>query len=221
MNIQDILGTGNQITQNTKGQGKQELGQEDFMKLLVAQMQNQDPSNPADNSQFLSQIAQFKMVDGIDGLGESFDGIAGNFFTNQAMSAAQLVGREVLTDSNYGWFEAGKSLDGVIEIPEFTEALNIQVRDSHGKLLKTIDKGDFSDGALHFSWNGLNEQDEAQGSGDYVVTATALVDGSNKALPVQLFNTVESITLNRTGNNVQLQLNNNESVNFSGVSQYR
>ncbi len=77
-----------------------ELGQEDFLKLLVAQLKNQDPNNPADNGEFLGQIAQFSMVSGIDDLGVSFDGIASSLYTSQAMQAAELVGKHVLIETN-------------------------------------------------------------------------------------------------------------------------
>lgn len=221
MDINQLLGASTATTQNGKGVGKKELGQEDFMKLLVAQMKNQDPSNPSDNAQFLSQISQFTMVDGIEDLGNSFDNIAGSFFTNQAMSASQLVGRQVLSESNTGWLQENQSLDGMIEVPEFTEALNIQVRDSAGRLVKTLDSRTFGAGPHAFSWNGLNEQDEVQPFGEYSILATALVNGKQQGLPVQLYNTVESITLNRAGNHVELQLDNNQSVSFTGINQYR
>lgn len=221
MNIDQLLGTSTATTQNSKGVGKKELGQEDFMKLLVAQMKNQDPSNPSDNAQFLSQISQFKMVDGIDGLGDSFDKISGSFFSNQAMSASQLVGRQVLSESNSGWLQANQSLDGVIAVPELTEALNIQVRDSAGRLVKTVDSSTFGAGSHPFSWDGSNEKGEVQPFGEYSILATALVNGKQQGLPVQLYNTVESITLNRAGNHVELQLDNNQSISFSGINQYR
>lgn len=220
MNIQELFGSTPQA-QVTRGKGQQELGQEDFLELLVAQMKNQDPSNPADNAQFLSQIAQFSMVDGIEGLNNSFDSIAGNFFTNQAMSASQLVGRQVLSDSSSGWLHEGRTLDGVIGIPEFADAVNVQVRDNYGKLVKTLDAGGFEAGQLPFSWDGSNEQGEPMMPGEYSVTATALVDGVSQALPVKLYNTVESITLNRTGNKVELLLDNNQLIGFSGVTEYR
>ncbi len=220
MNIQDLLGASAQ-TQNTKGKGKQELGQQDFLALLVAQIKNQDPSNPADNGQFLSQIAQFSMVDGIEKLGTSFDSIAGNYFTGQAMSASQLVGREVLTESNSAMLAEDGTLQGVVSIPELAQGLNVQVRDSQGRLVKTLDTTGFRQGDWNLNWNGSNEKDEVQAPGEYLVIATALVDGKHQALPVQLYNTVESITLNRSGNNVELQLANNQTINFSAVSQYR
>jgi flagellar basal-body rod modification protein FlgD len=220
VNIQDILGESAQ-TQSSKGKGQKELGQQDFLALLVAQMKNQDPSNPADNGQFLSQIAQFSMVDGIEKLGTSFDSIAGNYFTGQAMSASQLVGRDVLAESNTAMLQDGGSLQGLVEIPELATGLNVQVRDSSGRLVKTLDSTGFREGNWALNWNGANETGELQAPGEYMVLATALVDGKHQALPVQMYNTVESITLNRAGNNVELQLGNNQSINFSAVSQYR
>lgn len=220
MNIQDILGAGAQ-TPTTRGKGQQELGQQDFLALLVAQMKNQDPSNPADNAQFLSQIAQFSMVDGIDKLGTSFDSIAGNYFTNQAMSASQLVGRQVLTESNSALLQDGDVLGGVVGVPYEAQGLNVQVRDSQGRLVRTLDTTGFREGDWALNWDGANEKGEAQVPGEYYVIASALVNGKHQALPVQLYNTVDSITLNRSGNNVQLQLANNQTVNFSAVSQYR
>lgn len=220
MNIQDILGSSAQ-TQNTKGKGQKELGQEDFMKLLVAQMKNQDPSNPSDNAQFLSQIAQFSMVDGIENLGTSFDSIAGNFFTNQAMSASQLVGRDVLSESDTALLAEGGGISGFVSVPELADGLNVQIRDAQGRLVRTLDTQNFRDGEWPLEWDGTNDKGEVQAPGAYTVVATALQDGKQAALPVSLYNTVDSITMNRSGNNVELQLANNQRISFSEVSQYR
>jgi flagellar basal-body rod modification protein FlgD len=197
-----------------------ELGQDDFMKLLVAQMKNQDPNNPTDNGQFLAQIAQFSMVNGIDKLGTSFDSVAGSMSSTQAMQAASLVGRQVLSETNTASLLEGKPFTGVAEIPELADGLNIQVRDNYGKLVKTLNTPYFGAGQFEFSWDGTNELDEVQEPGEYSVTATALVNGKHLALPVQLYNTVESVTLERN-NQIQLDLDNKTRVNLSNISQYR
>ena len=200
-------------------QPKKQLGQEDFMKLLVAQMKNQDPSNPSDNGEFLAQIAQFSMVNGIDKLGKSFDGIATGLSSSQAMQAASLVGRQVLTDSNVVAMEEGTPVVGRLAVPEYAQGLNIQVRDPGGALIKTIDSAGMKTGVQAFSWDGKNERGEQQAAGDYVITATALVNGEQQAVPLQLYNTVESVY---TGDkNIELQLAGQQRVNFSQISQYR
>ncbi len=218
MNIQDILGA---PPARMAAGGKKELGQEDFLKLLVAQMKNQDPSNPAENGEFLSQIAQFSMVDGIDKLGSSFKGISNNFYAAQAMQAAELVGREVLTESGSVLWQDGEPVDGVVAVPEFTDGLNIQVRDIYGALVKTIDPGDYRDGTADFAWDGTGEDGELVQPGEYTITATALVDGTQQAVPVQTYSRVESITVDRGSSSVALHLQNRQDIKFSQVNQYR
>lgn len=218
MNIQDILGA---PPQKPLPGGNKELGQEDFLKLLVAQMKNQDPSNPADNGEFLSQIAQFSMVSGIDELGASVKGISSNYYATQAMQAAELVGREVLTETDLVQWEEGATVSGVVEVPPFTDGLNIQVRNIHGALVKTLDAGDYRDGDSNFSWDGTNEDGKPVDAGEYTISATVLVDGKQQAIPVQTFHRVESITIDRGSASVALHLQNRQSVGFSQVNQYR
>jgi flagellar basal-body rod modification protein FlgD len=220
MNIQELLG-GTTQTQNTRGKGQKELGQQDFLKLLVAQMKNQDPSNPADNGQFLSQIAQFSMVDGIERLGNSVEGISGNVQRGQGIAAAQLVGREVLTESDSAVLQPGAQLQGRVAVPDMAQGLNIQIRDISGRLIRTLDTAGFGEGVWDIEWNGMNEQGEAAAPGEYVVQATALVEGKQQALPVQMYNTVESVTLNRMNDEVALHLANNQTITLQQVSKYR
>jgi flagellar basal-body rod modification protein FlgD len=201
--------------------GKKELGQEDFLKLLVAQLKNQDPSSPADNAEFLSQIAQFSMVSGIDKLGTSFNGIAGSFYTTQAMQASELVGRQVLVDSDAVTLEEGATTDGVLQVPEFAELVKIQVLDQSGELVKTLDPGDYRSGTSVFTWDGSNEAGDVLSEGAFTIAATALVDGTQQALPVQLYHTVDSIAVKRGDNSVELRLRNDQQVPFSHISQYR
>ena len=219
MNIQDILGAPPPKAANG---GKKELGQEDFLKLLVAQMKNQDPGNPADNGEFLSQIAQFSMVSGIDKLGTSFQGISNNYYATQAMQAAELVGREVLTETDTVlWQEGDVDVQGVIQVPEFADGLNVQVRDIYGALVKTIDVGDYRAGDTNFAWDGTNEDDEKVAPGEYTITAAALVDGKQQAVAVQTYARVESITVDRGSSSVALHLKNQQRIHFSQVNQYR
>ena len=218
MDIQQLLNP--TAAPATGKKNSKELGQDDFMKLLVAQMKNQDPNNPTDNGQFLAQIAQFSMVNGIDKLGTSFDSVATSMGSTQAMQAASLVGRQVLTETNTASLQEGQTLGGMTEIPDFADGLNIQVRDNYGKLVKTLNTQDFKAGDYAFNWDGTNELDEVQDPGEYSVTATALVNGKHLALPVQLYNTVESVTLERN-NQIQLELDNKTRVNLANISQYR
>ena len=71
-----------------------------FLKLLVAQMQNQDPLNPMDNAQVTSQMAQINTVTGIEKLNTTVQGLNGQFVQLQALQGASLVGRDVIVAGN-------------------------------------------------------------------------------------------------------------------------
>ena len=90
--------------------GSNELGQADFLELMVAQLKNQDPTKPMDNSEFLSQMAQFSMVNGIEGLNTSFSSVSESILGSQGLQAATLLDRQALVDSPWGHFDGVTSV---------------------------------------------------------------------------------------------------------------
>ena len=76
------------------------LGQEDFLKLLMTQLQNQDPMKPMDNGEFMGQMAQFSTVQGITEMGESVDNLVGIYQGQQLSNNASMIGKQALVDGN-------------------------------------------------------------------------------------------------------------------------
>ena len=114
--------------------------QDRFMKLLVAQMKNQDPLNPMDNAQMTSQIAQINTVSGIEKLNTTVDSLRASFVSLQAQGAAQLVGRDVLVEGSglnlvNGAARAGLDLDGS------ASAVKVEILDSAGRTVQTMNLG--------------------------------------------------------------------------------
>ena len=82
----DALGLG--ATAAAKKKSSTELGQQDFLSLMTAQLKNQDPTKPLDNNEFMSQMAQFSTVSGISDLNKSFATFASSLYSNQSLQAA-------------------------------------------------------------------------------------------------------------------------------------
>lgn len=198
-----------------------ELGQEDFLKLLVAQLKNQDPSNPVENSEFLGQIAQFSMVSGIDGLGESFDSVASSLFSTQAMQASQLVGKDILIETNVADLGDSGSVDAVLESSSSASNVKIFVEDQSGLLVRTIDLGNITAGSTKYNWNGADNGGEPAPAGPYTLRAEGLVDGSLQGIATQIFSRVESISVDRGNTSVSLELSGNRSVGISQVKEFK
>ena len=200
---------------------KDELGQEDFLKLLVAQLKNQDPSNPVENGEFLGQIAQFSMVSGIDSLGVSFDSVASSLFSTQAMQASQLVGKDILIETNTAEFIEGESIEGVLESQTSASNVKIFVENQSGQLVRTLDLGNIVAGSTKFNWNGIDSGDAQAPSGSYTLRAEAFVDGSLQGVPVQIFSRVQSISVDRDNTSVSLELSGNRSVGIGQVREFK
>ncbi len=216
--IEQIFGP---TTNRTAPKSSNELGQEDFLKLLVAQLKNQDPSNPADNGEFLGQIAQFSMVSGIDALSVSFDGIAGSLYASQAMQATQLVGNEVLFETDSATLTDTESVEGVLELADRASGIRVQIHDASGSLVRVIDVGNANAGMHRFNWDGLDEDGNRSVAGEYVVTAEGLIDGELQGVTLHLFSKVDSVSVDRANTNILLHLANGDSVGISQIREYR
>ena len=218
MNIDKV--TGAVLTPATSPKTEQ-LGQEDFLKILVAQMNNQDPTNPADNAEFLGQMAQFSMVSGINSLGTSMDGVATTVDASRTLQASALVNREVLVESSSIKLESGRSVDGLIPgIPGAT-AVNVQVRDRAGNLVKTLPVQDIGNQRLAFAWDGTSETGQRMTESDFTLSATALVGTEQVTVPAYSFVRVQSVQVDPESKNVSLILSNNQTTSLSQISQYR
>ena len=197
-----------------------ELGQEEFMRLLVAQLNNQDPTKPMDNFEFLSQIAQFGTVSGIQDMQESLTGVGNSLVSTRAMQASSLAGREVVTMSDRALFESGGKIQGIVDIPDNASSIQIQISDSAGQQVKTIDIGSVGAGARKFSWDGSVSEDKSISPGRYNLKATAVIDGEVKAVDVYGSARVNSVSIGAGGAEISLNLDSGKTVSYAEVLQY-
>eukprot|EP00456_Euglypha_rotunda_P013435 TRINITY_DN1402_c0_g1_i14.p1 TRINITY_DN1402_c0_g1~~TRINITY_DN1402_c0_g1_i14.p1 ORF type:complete len:224 (-),score=74.95 TRINITY_DN1402_c0_g1_i14:183-854(-) len=190
------------------------LDQQDFLKLMTVQIQNQDPLKPMENTEFFSQIAQFSTVSGIDKLQTAFSSLATQLSSSQSLQAASLIGRDVLVESSVGVL-GDNGLSGALDIPS-SGSVNLQIRDASGAVVRTIDLGTQSAGQLAFNWNGTDAQGEALPNGLYRISATVSGSGgSSVAATTYAVDQVSSVALGSDGLNVELA--SLGELPFSGV----
>jgi flagellar basal-body rod modification protein FlgD len=170
------------------------------MKLLVAQLNNQDPMNPMDNAQMTSQIAQINTVSGIQEVNESVKSLATQFASLQMMQGASLIGHEVLTEGNALNVNAGVG-KAAIELAGKADKVTIQVLSPGGQLLDTLNLGAMAAGRHTFEWNASNYK--GTGSPTFKVAAS----NGTQAVSSTSYgrSTIESVSSDATGMNVTLK----------------
>lgn len=203
-----------------KANKKTSLGQEQFLKLMTAQMTHQDPNEPMKNGEFLSQMAQFGTVSGIQDLQKSFADFANSIQSDQALQAAGLVGRYVAVPGGQGVLAAGGDISGKVNLESSTPSLQITVSSaSTGELIKTIDLGSQSAGAIPFTWDGTNTAGVLANPGAYKIQAMAAVDGKNVAQATDINAKVESVSMANGTNGMKINLVGADSVDFGQIKQ--
>ncbi len=201
-----------------KAGDRQHLGQEDFLKLMVTQLRNQDPLQPMENGKFLTQIAQFSQVSGLADLQKSFKDLSHSLVSNQALQAAALVGRRVLVPTATGDLTKGGQLQGQLDLPQATGSVRIRVQDEHGQTVRQFDLGPQPSGPVPFHWDGHKDDGSAAAPGTYHVVAEALVDGKREAVDVALANRVRAVTLGQ-GGGLSLDVAGVGTMAFSDIKQ--
>ena len=131
-----------------------ELGKNEFLKLMIAQLNNQDPLSPQENGDFIAQLAQFSSVEGIENLNTSMGSMATSFRSSQALQASALVGRTVLTEIDSAMLQPGGQVSGMIDLQSSTSDLKVNIANEAGVLVNQISLGSKERGEIHFVWTG-------------------------------------------------------------------
>ncbi len=192
--------------------------QDRFLKLLVTQMQNQDPLNPMDNAQVTTQLAQLNTVSGIEQLNKTLGQMAASSAAQQALQAAMLVGRDVLVAGDRLSFTGQPARFG-IEVPQAVDGLTITITDAKGQVVQAFQAGAQAQGATTFQWDGLDSAGNAVPHGVYGLSASARA-GSAAVTPVTLVGeTVQSVGSAADGS-IQLQLLGLGSVGIADIKRF-
>lgn len=172
--------------------------QDRFLKLLVAQLNNQDPLNPLDNAQMTSQIAQINTVTGIQQLNETVSSLASQFNALQMLQSSSMVGREVLAPGEAMWKD-GSTAKGSFDLDSGATAVSVQVLTAAGVPLETKQLGALAAGNHAFSWDA-----SAYPNTSLIYKVTATNNGDTVTSTTYTHDTVTGVGLDGSTLNLSL-----------------
>ena len=165
-----IFSSGNEATGSVK-KGVEE-SQDRFLKLLVTQMQNQDPLNPLDNAEVTSQLAQISTVTGLDKLNDTLKLMVSDLDAMRSLEATSMIGHGVLIPGSAMKLEDNAAIAGV-EFSQPVDELVISIKDSSGIAIRDIELGEQSKGINTFVWDGVTNSGTVAANGNYSFTVSA------------------------------------------------
>ncbi|MEI6897225.1 MAG: flagellar hook assembly protein FlgD [Psychromonas sp.] len=198
--------TAEQVAANADLESEQVLQQEDFFALLSQQLAYQDPFEPVDNSEMISQMASFTTAEGITALGTGFSGLQDVLTSSQSLQASTLVGQKVLIPQNEGYLADTGNLEGAINSKTGAYNATVTIENGAGAVIRTIHIGDIGSGNARFSWDGLDANGQRADKGTYIMKANGTVNGSGEELTVASYAHVESVSLGGGTAGVHLNL---------------
>ena len=172
---------------------QQTLGQADFLKLMTAQMQNQDPFNPVDNTQMVAQMAQFSSLAGITDMSTTLKSIADKLGATSASDAMAYIGRTVLTPGTTAFGRTSGGMAGAVELGAAATDVTVTISDANGQILNTQSLGPQTAGTVSYDWDGTLAGADA-GTGPFTVAVAARSGTGNVAATSLVWAPVESVS---------------------------
>ncbi|MFO8044939.1 MAG: flagellar hook assembly protein FlgD [Halomonas sp.] len=186
-----VLSTVNAGGAPTMGSRESDELRDNFMTLLITQLQNQDPLNPMENNELTTQLAQINTVSGIEQLNQTMEGITSQITAGQTMQAAGLIGQGVLVPGDRVLLEQGE--EGVahttpfgFELASSAESVKVSIMGGDGQVINRYDLGAIGAGVDSFRWDGKTSQGESAVPGAYRVRIEATND--DKPVAVEALN---------------------------------
>lgn len=192
----------------------QTLGIEEFLTLMTAQLKNQDPMKPLEGTEFISQLATFGTVSGVQEMKESMELLASSLRSTQTLNGSSMLGRDILAEADSFTHTQGGTVSGELQVPAGTTSLQVRITDSTGAVVREMTL-DTTQGTRTFTWDGLKTNGTPAESDTYKIEAVASVAGQSGSLPLMLSGRVSSVSI--VGSNLVLNTSALGAVDMTDV----
>ena len=191
----DTITAAYESTENDTEETEDALGQDAFLTMLVAQLQNQDPLNPADGTDFAVQLAQFSQLEQLMTLNDSIAALTESFAQKTDDNALDYIGKEITGNADTMYVDNGSVTGGFYNLTEPAE-IAITITDENGSVVKTIYPGQQDAGSHILSWDGTDSTGNSVEDGTYQYTVLANDGNGYSEVSTSVSGTVDGVTYN-------------------------
>ncbi len=170
------------------------LGKNDFLKLLVTQLQNQDPLNPMDNTQFTAQLAQFSSLEELQNINSSIETLHLSQKAIHNTQALALIGKSVVAPGDKITLSATGADTLYFNLESDAAEATVHIYDAAGNLAASKAQGALEAGRHAFAWDGTDDIGTLLDQGTYsVVVLAADANGKDVTATTSVAGTVERV----------------------------
>jgi flagellar basal-body rod modification protein FlgD len=191
----------------TSAEDKSVLDKDDFLQLLLVELQYQDPTEPMDSEKILSQTSELATLEASENTNKALSELAASMASSQQFSTISAIGKTADIGSNAIVLDEGSDTTFEIYFPDDVEKGSVEILDVNGNIIKTLDVGTNPKGVYQFTWDGTDSSGNGVDSGIYYATAS-YTNPSGDALttrvgayPIESVRFDEGKTLVKVGSN--------------------
>ena len=181
-----------QSTQSSKTESEDALGRDAFLTMLVAQLENQDPLNPMDGTDFSAQLAQFSQLEQLMNLNEGMKALAMSYGEGSEGDLMAYMGTQVTGTVDNMQVSKGEVSGGFFSLTDGADVI-VKISDSDGNPVRTINMGTMASGSHLISWDGTDMEGEAVEDGTYTYTVLANTGKGYKQVDNSVTGTAEGV----------------------------
>lgn len=195
-----------QALQTQRQTGTSDLGQDDFLRLMTTQLNNQDPFQPMENGEFLAQMAQFSTVSGLDRVNETLGAISGQISASRIATGSSFLGQQVLVPGAVARPDADGAITGVVDLPQSAQSVLVRYFDPQsGAELHRQELGAQPAGLMGFGWHEL-PADLAAARTPVRISITAQSEGQSTDLGASVYARVTGVELGQEAGSLALRV---------------
>jgi flagellar basal-body rod modification protein FlgD len=168
-----------------------QINQTDFLKIITAQLTDQNPLSPTDPTQFVSQLEGMSEVSSMQSMQTSMQ-------ASSLMSGASLIGQSVLVPGTQAQLASGGSIGGAATAPAGASSLAVTITDANGNFVNSMNVTPATSGLTSFVWNGQTSTGTAAAAGTYNIAINATVNGTTQAVDPMVVNKVQGVLMDPT-----------------------
>lgn len=195
--VSSLLGTSasSSSTASSSSSATSSLGMDAFLQLLVTQLQYQDPLDPMDDKEFVAELAQFSSLEQLTEINSGIEKLQGIGEEQQMLGAVNFMGKQIEATGTAVSLASGKASAVTFTLPDDAQTCLVNVLDTSGQIVRTVDLGETAAGEKEFSWDGKDYNGTVMTDGQYQVAVTATdADGNVLKVTSTMTGTVSGIT---------------------------
>jgi flagellar basal-body rod modification protein FlgD len=178
---------GSQAAEVKKSNGSS-MGKDDFLKLLVTQLQKQDPLSPMDSTAFTAQLAQFSSLEELQNINETLAGVGNSQQVLTNSQAVDFIGKQIQAVGDALILEQGEPTPVEFNLAQDAAGVYVKIYNNYGEFIQDIEAGPMGEGQQRLEWNGLDHLDQQAPAGTYRYEVLAM-DGDGNSVSSKTFTT--------------------------------